>query len=234
MEQADLKRSLGCAAVDALVRSGMKLGLGTGSTAITVLWRLETLRREGALRDLLLVPSSFQTEIECWHLGLPLASLNDSRLDGRLDLTIDGADEVDPDWNLIKGGGGAMLMEKIVAQASKSYAIVVDGSKLVSRLGQRFPVPVEVLPEALTAASRQLEALGAAVELRQAQRKAGPVVTDHGNLILDARFQAPFDPRQLESAIKEISGVLACGIFTRKVTDLFVGFPDGRIEHSRR
>jgi ribose 5-phosphate isomerase A len=234
METADIKRALGRKAADELVLDGMKLGLGTGSTAIETVRRVGERVREGSLRDLKAVATSFQTEVACRELGISLWSLNDPAIDGRLDLTIDGADEVDPEWLLIKGGGAAMLIEKIVAHASRDYCILVDSSKVVTRLGEKAPVPVELVPEALATVSRAVQALGGAPELRMAKMKVGPVITDHGNFVLDVRFAQAFDPRELEREIMLIPGVMAHGIFTRKVTDLIVGWPNGRIEHRRR
>jgi ribose 5-phosphate isomerase A len=234
MDNAEIKRRIGRQAAEALVRNGMKLGLGTGSTAIEAVRRLGELVRDGSLRDLKAVPTSFQTEVACRELGIPLWSLNDPLIDGRLDLTIDGADEVDPAWRLIKGGGAAMLIEKIVARASRDYAIVVDASKLVDRLGEKAPVPVELVPEALVTVSRAVEALGGRPELRMAKMKDGPVITDHGNFVLDVRFPKAFDPPAMERELAMIPGVMAHGIFTRAVSDLFVGLPDGRVEHTRK
>ena len=214
------------------MNSGMKLGLGTGSTAIEAVRRVGELLRAGALRDLKVVPTSFQTEVACRELGIPLWSLNDPLIGGRLDLTIDGADEVDPAWRLVKGGGAAMLIEKIVAHASRDYAIIVDSSKIVGRLGEKAPVPVELVSEALTTVSRAVEALGGTPELRMAKMKDGPVITDHGNFVLDVRFAQAFDPTAMERELMLIPGVLAHGIFTRPVTDLIVGWPDGRVEHT--
>ena len=231
MDTEDIKRALGTQAVDALVKSGMKLGLGTGSTAVHAVYRVGELLRQGDLQDIVAVPTSFQTMVACQRAGISLTTLNDPAVDGRLDLTVDGADEVDPNWNLIKGGGAAMLIEKILAQASDRYSIIVGSSKLSSRLGEKAPVPVEVVPEALLTATRRLEALGGGVQLRMATRKAGPVISDHGNLVLDVSFSEPFDPEGLDVKIMGIPGVTANGIFTRRVDDLFVGYPDGRIEH---
>ena len=231
MDTEDIKRALGTQAVDALVTSGMKLGLGTGSTAVHAVYRVGELLRQGDLQDIVAVPTSFQTMVACQRAGISLTTLNDPAVDGRLDLTVDGADEVDPNWNLIKGGGAAMLIEKILAQASDRYSIIVGSSKLSSRLGEKAPVPVEVVPEALLTATRRLEALGGGVQLRMATRKAGPVISDHGNLVLDVSFSEPFDPQRLDVKIMGIPGVTANGIFTRRVDDLFVGYPDGRIEH---
>jgi ribose 5-phosphate isomerase A len=234
METADIKRALGRQAADELVQSGMRLGLGTGSTAIEAVRRVGERVRAGSLRDIKVVATSFQTEAACRELGLSLWSLNDPAIDGRLDLTIDGADEVDPDWLLIKGAGAAMLIEKIVAQASRDYCIIVDSTKIVTRLGEKAPVPVELVPEALTTVRRSLEALGGQPELRLAKMKVGPVITDHGNFVLDVRFPQAFVPREMEREIMLIPGVMAHGIFTRPVTDLIIGWPDGRIEHRRR
>jgi ribose 5-phosphate isomerase A len=234
MDTAEIKRTVGRQAAEELVASGMKLGLGTGSTAIEAVRRVGELVRDGFLSDLKVVPTSFQTEMACRELGIPLWSLNDPLIGGRLDLTIDGADEVDPAWRLIKGGGAAMLIEKIVAHASRDYAIVVDASKLVGRLGEKAPVPVELVPEALATVSRAVEALGGRPELRMAKMKDGPVITDHGNFVLDVHFPRAFDPPAMERELMLIPGVLAHGIFTRAVTDLFVGREDGRAEHTRR
>ena len=168
MDVAEIKRAVGRAAVDGLVESGMKLGLGTGSTAVEAVYRVGELVRAGMLKDIKAVPTSFQTVVACQREGISLWTLNDPVIGASLDLTIDGADEVDPEWRLIKGGGAAMLIEKIVAHASRAYCIIVDSSKIVGRLGEKAPVPVEVFPEALTTAGRSLEALGGTVELRMA------------------------------------------------------------------
>jgi ribose 5-phosphate isomerase A len=127
-----------------------------------------------------------------------------------------------------------MLVEKVVAHASRDYCIVVDASKLVSRLGEKAPVPVEVVPAALLTATRRLESLGGQPRLRMARMKDGPVVTDHGGFVLDVSFPQGFDPLEMERQISMIPGVTANGIFTRPVTDLLVGHPDGRVEHLRR
>jgi len=231
MDTEEVKGLLGVRAVDTLVESGMKLGLGTGSTAVHAVYRVGELLRNGSLEKIVAVPTSFQTMVACQEAGISLTTLNDPAVDGRLDLTVDGADEVDPNWNLIKGGGAAMLIEKIVAEAAERYCIIVQSSKLSSRLGEKAPVPVEIVPEALLTASRRLEALGGEVQLRMAVRKAGPVISDHGNLVLDVGFPESFDPQILERQIMGIPGVTAHGIFTRPVNDLFVGYPDGGVEH---
>lgn len=234
MDMDEVKRLVGMQVVDTLVKSGMRLGLGTGSTAVHAVYRVGELLKEGTLQEILAVPTSFQTVVACQRAGISLTTLNDPLVDGQLDLTIDGADEVDPQWNLVKGGGAAMLIEKVVAHASQKYCIMVHSSKLSSRLGEKYPVPVEIVPEALVTASRRLESMGARVTLRMATKKAGPVISDHGNFVLDVSFAEPFDPRKREAEIMMIAGVTANGIFTRPVSDLFVGYADGRVEHKSK
>ena len=235
MDQEEVKELVAAAAVDALVKSGMKLGLGTGSTAIPAVRRIGAGLAEGKLQNIKAVATSFQTTIECETLGIPLFTLNSREIGGKLDLTIDGADEVDPQNRCIKGGGGALLLEKIIAYASSYYAIVVDDSKIVENLGVKFPVPVEVIPEARLTVSRSLEKLGAEVKLREALRKAGPVITDHGNLLLDIRFKEVVDPTALEAELNRIPGVVENGFFTGPLDRVlrpvvFVGLFDGRVE----
>jgi len=235
MEQNAIKEQAARAAVDALVKSGMRLGLGTGSTAVHAVRRVGELLREGKLNGILAVPTSFQTSIECEKWDIPLFSLNSKEIDGKLDLSIDGADEVDPENRLIKGGGGALLLEKVIAHASASYVVVVDESKLVAGLGVKFPVPVEVIPEARVPAAHALERLGAEVTLREALRKAGPVITEHGNLLLDIRFKKAIDSAAMEFEINRIPGVVENGLFTFPPQwDLspvvFIGRPSGEVE----
>jgi ribose 5-phosphate isomerase A len=225
-----MKELAGRRAAETLVRSGMKLGLGTGSTAIPAVRHIGALLRAGTLRDILAVPTSFQTAIECEKWGIPLYNLNSREIGGRLDLTIDGADEVDPRGFCVKGGGGALLLEKITAYASASFAVVVDESKLAENLALKFPLPVEVVPEARKTAAAALESLGAAVTLREAVRKAGPVITEHGNLLLDLRFSAPVDPAALEAELNRIPGVVENGFFTRLHPRVFIGRADGTVE----
>jgi ribose 5-phosphate isomerase A len=231
VDAADVKKLLGTQAVDRFVRDGMRLGLGTGSTAIWATRRVGARLAEGSLRGIRAVTTSLQAELEARGLGIPVMTLNDSPLEGTLDLTIDGADEIDPERNLIKGGGGALLMEKIVAYASRRLLIVADDGKLSPRLGVSFAVPVEVVAAALTPVSNSLRALGGEVTLRMAVRKAGPVVTDLGNLLLDVSFREPFDARKLEDELKMIPGVLEDGIFTKNRPELLIGHADGTLEY---
>jgi ribose 5-phosphate isomerase A len=235
VEQAAIKAAAGRAAADRLVKSGMRLGLGTGSTAIHAVRRIGELLARGELSGLRVFPTSFQTQLECEKLRIPSYSLNSPELEGGLDLTIDGADEIDPEHRLIKGGGGALLIEKLAACVSAAYVIAADETKLVEHLGIAFPLPVEVIPEARVPVSRSLEKLGAVVALREALRKAGPVISEHGNIFLDIRFREPVDPAALEREINTIPGVVENGFFTgpegrvpRPV--LYIGRADGRVE----
>jgi ribose 5-phosphate isomerase A len=223
----DLKRAVGRAAVDRFVVDGMRLGLGTGSTAIWAVRRTAERFASGELTRIRVVATSLQSELEARSLGLPVVTLNDAGMEEGLDLTIDGADEVDARGNLIKGGGGALLMEKVVAYASTRFVVVVDRGKLSDRLGTLFPVPVEVVPDALGPVRRALQALGAEVGVRMAVRKAGPVVTDLGNLLLDARFRVAFDPSTMEAALDAIPGVLGNGLFTRRRPEVLSAGPGG-------
>jgi ribose 5-phosphate isomerase A len=230
MDQQEMKAMTGKGAVDRLVTSGMKLGLGTGSTAIHVVRHIGMLMKEGKLKNILAVPTSFQPLIACEEWGIPIYTLNSKEIGGQLDLTIDGADEVEGAHYCVKGGGGALLLEKIVAYASRSYAIVVDETKIVKNLGLCFPVPLEVIPEARISVIREAERLGAEGTLREAVRKAGPVITEHGNLLLDIRFKHPIDPVALERDLNQIPGVVENGFFTRLRPTVFIGHTDGTLE----
>ncbi|HET6202497.1 MAG TPA: ribose-5-phosphate isomerase RpiA [Planctomycetota bacterium] len=217
------KRAAGYRAAD-LVEDGATLGLGTGTTVAFVLERLAARIRQEGLRVRGL-PTSRRTEEAARALGIPLVSFDDVP---SLDLAIDGADEVDPRWNLIKGGGGALLREKVVASASRRTTIVVGAEKLVPRLG-RFPLPVEVVRFAWRPAAKALEALGCRPELRR-DPAGGAYVTDEGHGILDCRFEGIDDPAALDAAIDRIPGVVETGIFVGLVHRLVVGHGDGRVE----
>ncbi|HYS99174.1 MAG TPA: ribose-5-phosphate isomerase RpiA [Thermoplasmata archaeon] len=201
----ELKRKAADAAL-AYVKPGMVLGLGTGSTAQHFLWGISRLVREGA--DLKGVPTSFATADAAKGLGIPLTSLEEFP---RLDLCVDGADEVDPKLDLIKGLGGALFREKIVAAASKKFVVIVDESKLVPRLGTKAPVPVEVHPFGWKVAAAALGKLGGKVELRKHESET--VRTDNGNHILDARFGPIKAPAKIAADIDTIPGVVGHGLF---------------------
>ncbi len=239
MEIADLKRKAGERAVD-FVRSGMVLGLGHGSTTIFALRRIAALLEAGELEDVSGIPTSSQVESDARELGIPLTSLNDHP---RIDLTIDGADEVDGDLNLIKGGGGALLREKIVAQASRREIIVVDETKLSATLGAQWPVPVEVTPFGWRSQEAFLASLGARVTLRRVEEAApltssdeggSPFTTDQGNLILDCDFGALASPASLAGQLEERAGIVEHGLFLGLASDVIVGTEAEGIRHLRR
>lgn len=203
-----LKAEAGTAAVDRFVRSGMRLGLGTGSTAEKMLDALAERLASGALADVAGVPTSAATAARCGELGIPVLTLEEA---GELDLAIDGADEIDPQLDLIKGLGGAHLREKVVAAAARQMVVVADESKVVSRLGERAPLPVEVIPFALPVAERLLRGLGWEPDLRIDGGR--PFQTDEGNRILHCRREEWVDPQALAADVSQVPGVVAHGFF---------------------
>jgi ribose 5-phosphate isomerase A len=222
-------------AIDTLISngkifSGMKIGLGTGSTAMPAVQRLYERIADGTLKDVKAVVTSFQTSLACEELGIPVYSLNDKVIGAHLDLTIDGADEIDVNNNLIKGGGAALLREKIVAYNSDNYAIVADESKSVKDLGTKFPLPVEIIPDARVSVIRELNKTGASCVLREGVKKAGPVITDNGNMILDILWEKAVDSAEMEAKIDSITGVVECGFFTKLKPTAFIAKADGSVE----
>lgn len=217
----DAKRNAAEHAIQ-FVSNGQVVGLGTGSTAAFAIQGLgrrvdEGLRMTG-------VATSKASEELAKRAGLTLLDLNDVK---KIDITIDGADEVDPDLNMIKGGGGALTREKLVALSSERKVYVVDESKLVPRLGQSFAVPVEVLPFAWTVSARRLGELGCEPRLRI--DRDSPFITDNGNYILDCRFTAIANSLELEKAIKLMPGVIESGLFVGIADVLVIAFGD-RVE----
>jgi len=204
----ELKAEAGAAAVDRFVCPGMRLGLGSGSTAARMLDALGERLASGALSDIAGVPTSAATAARCRELGIPLLTLDDV---AELDIVIDGADEIDPALDLIKGLGGAHLREKVVASAARRMVVVADETKLVSRLGERAPLPVEVIPFALPVAARLLRDLGWEPELRVDDGR--PFVTDEGNRILHCTRSEWVDPGALASDVSEVPGVVEHGFF---------------------
>ena len=213
-----------------LIFSGMKIGLGTGSTALPAVKRLSEFIADGTLKDIKAVATSFQTENACIDWGIPVFSFKDRAIDGQLDLAIDGADEIDTENNCIKGGGAALLREKIVAYNAKNFVIVADSSKAVSSLGTKFALPVEIIAEAYVPVKKALEKLGAKVVLREGVRKCGPVITDNGNQIVDCLWEKPVDPVKMEDIIDDITGVVEVGFFTKNKPAVFIGKEDGTVE----
>jgi ribose 5-phosphate isomerase A len=215
------KRLAGEAAAN-LIEDGMLLGLGSGSTAKQMIIALGSHIQEG-LRIAGAVPTSQATEDLARNLGIPLTDLDTHPV---LDLAIDGADEIDGQLRLIKGGGGALLREKIVASVAQRFIVVVDATKQVAQLGQRTPLPVETVPLAVTPVSRRLETLGAAVLLRRSGNNV--FFTENCNVILDCFFADGIaDPVDLEAHIRRIVGVVETGLFLNMAKQAIIGGPDG-------
>jgi ribose 5-phosphate isomerase A len=210
-------------AVDGYVRDGMRLGLGTGSTAALMLETLAARLAAGALRDVAGVPTSQATAAACRRLGIPLLTLTECP---ELDVVIDGADEIDPGLDLIKGLGGAHLREKVVASAGRLMVVIADDSKLVSHLGRRAPLPVEVVEFALPVCDRLLREQGWE-PTRRMRADGSPFVTDEGNAILDCRRSDWADPPALARAVRAVPGVVEHGFFLGIAGAAVVGTPDG-------
>lgn len=223
-EQEARKRAAAERAVT-YVESGMRLGLGTGSTAKHVLDVISERMKAGALRDVAGVPTSRATADYARQLGIPLIDLDEVR---RLDLAIDGADEVDPNLDLIKGLGGALLWEKIVESAADRFIVVVDESKLVRRLGERAPVPVEVVPFGWRTLLPHFTALGARPELRTSDGAA--FTTDGGHYIIDCHFEGGIDDTARTAArLRERAGVVETGMFMGMASSVIVAGADVRV-----
>jgi ribose 5-phosphate isomerase A len=237
-ETNQAKRAAGEAAA-ALVEDGMRLGLGTGSTTAFAIEAVGRRVREEGLR-VVGVPTSFAAERLARRYGVPVVGLDALGLDAlapgvpALDLALDGADEVDPHLNLIKGRGAAHTREKVVAALAARFVVLVDPSKEVARLGTAMPVPVEVLPFAEPAVARALRGLGAEPVLRMGKAKDGPVVTDQGFWVLDARFDPIEDPAALAAALDALPGVLGHGLFVGLATDVLVGEGEGMVRRLER
>jgi ribose 5-phosphate isomerase A len=200
------------------------IGLGSGSTVAIFAKELGD-RITSKKADVSVVPSSYQAYRLAIEFNIPLTNLDNNP---ELLLTIDGADEVDKDLNLTKGGGGALFQEKIVASASKKLVIIIDESKLVEKLASRFLIPIEVLPFSLGVVQKTITTMGLEPIVRQAQKKMGPVVTDNGNFIIDLKFPQPIDnPSQTAIDLKMIPGVVETGLFVGMTDEVHVGTEDG-------
>ena len=203
------------------VRSDMILGLGSGSTAALMIKSLAKEIRSGKLQNIRGVATSFQSEVLALELDIPLIDLASV---SQIDLAIDGADEVDPGFQLIKGGGACHVREKLVASKADQFLIVVDETKLVNKLNQSFPLPVEVLPNSWKQVQDVISEMNGSSKLRMANKKAGPIVTDQGNLILDVLFNDGINnPKNLEMSINNIPGVLENGLFVDITDKVLVG-----------
>lgn len=218
--QDEEKRQAGVAAAQ-LVQNGMRLGLGSGSTVYFFLEELGRRIRGGLQASG--VPTSERTAALARELGIPLLTFEDTQ---ELDLAVDGADEVDPALNLIKGHGGALLREKIIAMAARQLVIVVDSSKVSSALGMHMSLPVEVVPFATALAAARLKRLGARPELRLAGG-GSPFVTDNGNWILDCGTEPIVDPARLEADINRVPGVMGNGLFVGLAGEAIVARSQG-------
>jgi ribose 5-phosphate isomerase A len=214
-----MKQEVGKAAA-ALVQSGTIVGLGTGSTTAYAIEYLGNRLKSGEITDIKGVPTSFQAEVLAKQYGIPLTTLD--AID-HIDIAIDGADEVDPQKNLIKGGGAAHTREKIVDALADRFIVVVDSNKLVDKLGSTFLLPVEVIPMAITPVMRAIEKLGGKPELRMGIKKAGPVITDQGNMVVDVKFDSIDNPAELEKTLNNIPGVLENGLFVGVADVILVG-----------
>ncbi len=219
------KRAAAARAVD-FVRAGMRLGLGSGSTAQAFIELLAERVRAGL--DVVAVPTSQATRVQAERLGIALTTLDETP---ELDLTIDGADEISPDLTLIKGGGGALLREKVVASASAKMVVIADESKWVSLLG-RFPLPIEIVPFGATATRRAVEAAAAAAGCPgPASLRAAPnghaFVTDGGHWLLDARLQRIADPQDLANRLAAVPGVMEHGLFIGLAGTAILAGPNG-------
>ncbi|OBQ34058.1 MAG: ribose 5-phosphate isomerase [Anabaena sp. CRKS33] len=214
-----MKQEVGKAAAN-LVKSGSIVGLGTGSTTAYTIQYLGERLKSGELEDIVGIPTSFQSEVLAKEYGVPLTTLDAVN---HIDIAIDGADEVDPHKNLIKGGGAAHTREKVVDYLATQFVVVVDSGKLVDKLGSVFAVPVEVIPMALTPVTNAIKALGGKPILRMGVKKAGPVITDQGNMVLDVTFDSIDDPVNLEKTLNNIPGVLENGIFVNCADIVLVG-----------
>jgi ribose 5-phosphate isomerase A len=226
-EQAKLMKQLvGKAAADR-VQSGTIVGLGTGSTTAFTIEYLGERLKSGSLKDIKGIPTSFQASVLAKQYGIPLITLDEA---DRIDIAIDGADEVDPQLNLIKGGGAAHTREKIVDALAEEFIVVVDSSKLVDKLGSTFLLPVEVIPMAMAPVMKAIEKLGGKPVLRMGIKKAGPVITDQGNMVIDVKFDAIDNPGELEKTLNNIPGVLENGLFVNVTDVVLVGeIQDGQV-----
>ena len=219
----ELKKAAGIRAAD-MIQSGMSVGLGTGSTAAYMVERVaERIRTEGL--KVRAVSTSWSTTLQCRKSGIPLMELGEAT---HLDIAIDGADEIDPQRNLIKGRGAAHLLEKIVASLADTYIIIADETKAVKTLGEKFSVPLEILPGAIGLVTTRVEKLGAPVTVRMgAPGKDGPVISDSGNLIADAKFGLIKDPAALARELEHIPGIVGHGLFIGMANKVILATAEG-------
>ena len=229
------KRIVGEYAIKTLISekkivSGSKIGMGTGTTIEYVIDVLAEFVRSGELKNIAVVPTSSATLLRCEELEIPVFSLNSKRINGSLDISIDGADRIDEKKNLIKGGGAALLQEKIIAYNSNEFVVVADETKEVKTLVCDFPIPLEIIPSAYRPIVLALEKKGLKVKLREGKGKIGPVVTDSGHHILDVSYPSgmSINPNVEEIELNKIVGVVENGFFT-KTDIIFVAKKDSSV-----
>ena len=216
--QDELKKKAALTAVEQ-ISSGEVVGLGSGSTLAFFIRELGRRVQEGQLKNIIGVPTSFQARILAAEFGM---TIRDPMEVSSVDVAVDGADEVDPAGNLIKGAGAAHVMEKIVASMAKRFIVIVDESKLVKALAEKFPVPLEVVAPAMSLAMQRLRDMGAEPVVRTGTGKMGPVISDFGHLIIDAKFKSISNPSKLDCELNNIPGVLGHGLFIGMVSQVIV------------
>lgn len=235
LTQDELKKMVGYKAVDDYVKSGQVVGLGTGSTAYFAVERVGQLLKSGDLKDVVCIPTSIRTKEQAEELGIPLVTLDTH---SKLDVAIDGADEVDPALNLVKGGGGALLREKMVEICADKFIVIVDESKLCDGLGPGFPVPVEITPfcheHTLRTVAELPSCAGCKPVLRMGSSSSNQpdgdeiAVTDNGNYIVDLHFEEPIkDAPKMAADIKNVCGVVDHGLFCGMTTAVIIAGSDG-------
>ncbi len=224
---SELKKAAAVFAVN-FIRSGMSVGLGTGSTAIYAIEEIAQRLNDGTLTDLVCIPSSEETKLNALSRNIPVYGFDRVT---RIDINIDGADEVDNEGNLIKGGGGALLREKVLAQNCGRNIVIIDETKLSENLGEKWHLPVEVLPFCWQAEASYIEALGAKVVLRINEDKE-TFVTDQQNFILDCNFGIISNPEELSRMLEHRAGIVENGLFINTTNDIVTGKPGG-IDHKQ-
>lgn len=235
LSQDELKKMVGYKSVDDYVKSGMVVGLGTGSTAYFAVERLGQLLKDGTLEDIVAIPTSIRTKEQAEELGIPLVTLDTH---SKLDVAIDGADEVDPDLNLVKGGGGALFREKIVEVCADKFIVIVDESKICDGLGPGFPLPVEIVPFCHEHTLRTVAALPSLDGCKPVLRMGSSTnnqndgdeiaVTDNGNYIVDLHFEEPIkDAVKAGEELKNTVGVVEHGLFCGMTTAVIIAGADG-------
>jgi ribose 5-phosphate isomerase A len=216
--QDELKKKAAFEAVEQ-ISSGSVVGLGTGSTLAFFIRELGRRFKEGQIKDIIGVPTSFQSRMIAAEFGM---TIRDPMEVDTIDVDVDGADEVDPEGHLIKGGGAAHVMEKIVASMAKRFIVIVDETKLVKHLGEKFAVPIEVVAPAMSSTLKRLRDLGAEPKVRTGSGKMGPVISDFGNLIIDAKFSSIPNPAELDCQLNNLPGVVGHGLFIGMANQVIV------------